>query len=111
MAYDEGLAARVRDVAGARPGVEERPMFGGLGWLLGGNMGCAIMREEKLVVRLSAADAEAAFEEPGAGPFGRPGKRPMTGWVLVEPSALPDDEVLAGWVDAGLDYAATLPPK
>jgi len=111
MAYDEQLAERIREVIQARPGVIERKMFGGLGWMIGGNMACGVMREDQLVVRIDPDETEEAIREPHVSEFGRPGSKPMKGFVLVSPEALADDAVLARWVDRGAARAAELPPK
>jgi TfoX/Sxy family transcriptional regulator of competence genes len=111
VAYDEGLAERVRDVIGARPGVTERKMFGGLGFMVGGNMACAVMSTGGLIVRLPPDEVEAACAEPHVGTFGREGAKPMTGFVLVEVEGVAEDADLARWVDAGAERAASLPPK
>ena len=110
MAYDERLAGRIREVMEQRPGVVERPMFGGIGWMVGGNMACAVMGDD-LVVRLAPEDTDDACREPHVRPFGRPGKQPMRGFVLVEGGALDDDAELAPWVESGAAHAAALPPK
>ena len=108
MAYSEELAARIREAVGLRPAVTERKMFGGLGWMVNGNMAVGAMSDGGLLVRLSAEEAEAAWREPGAGPFGREGAKPMRGFVRVE---VDDDTDLSSWIEAGLNHAATLPPK
>ncbi len=108
MAYDEAMAERVRRVAGDLP---ERKMFGGLAWMMNGNMAVAVMGIGGLLVRVDPEDMELLMREPGVGPFGREGAKPMTGFVRVEESAVEDDEALARWVDAGVSWAATLPPK
>ena len=110
MAYDEALADRVRDVIGARPGVTERKMFGALVWMIGGHIACGVLGDE-LLVRLGRDDAERALAEPHARQFEGPRGRPMSGFVAVAPEGLPDGHALAGWVDAGADHAASLPPK
>jgi TfoX/Sxy family transcriptional regulator of competence genes len=110
VAYDEGLAERVRDVIGARPGVTERKMFGGLGFMVSGNMACAVMGDD-LIVRIDPEEMDSALREPHAGVFGRMGKRPMSGFVLVEAPGLTEDAELARWVDRGAERAASLPPK
>lgn len=110
MAYDEGLAERVREMVSDRPGVTERKMFGGLSWMVGGNMACGVL-DEDLLVRLSPEEAEAAWEEPGTRPLQMPGRAPMKGFVLVEPSLVAEDAELASWVDSGLSFASTLPAK
>jgi TfoX/Sxy family transcriptional regulator of competence genes len=110
MAYDERLAERVRDVVAQRPDVVERKMFGGLAWMVGRNMACGVMGDD-LVVRIAPDEAGDARREPQVREFGRPGKRPMRGFVLVEAEALAGEAELARWVDAGADHAASLPPK
>jgi hypothetical protein len=109
VAYDEGLADRVRDLLSVREGWSERKMFGGIGFMVGGNMACGVQGEE-LIVRLDPEEAERALSEEHTRVFDITG-RPMKGWVLVAPPALSSDEDLAGWVDAGADFAASLPPK
>ena len=111
MAYDEGMAERVREAMSARPGVTERKMFGGLGWMIGGNMAVAVMSTGGLIVRLHPDDVPDALREEHVGTFGREGAKPMTGFVLVEPEGLEDDAELARWVDAGAARASELPPK
>jgi TfoX/Sxy family transcriptional regulator of competence genes len=111
MAYDEALASRIREVLAARPDVVERKMFGGLGWMIGGNMACGVMRETELVVRLDPDDVPSAVLEPHVSEFGRPGRKPMKGFVLVDSAALDDDALLTRWVEAGADRAAAMPPK
>ena len=109
MAYDEGLATRVRDVLGDQPGLAEKKMFGGLAFLLHGNMACGV-RGDDLIVRMAVEEADAALEEPGARPFDMTG-RPMKGWLLVAPEGYAEDDDLRRWVDRGLAHAGSLPPK
>ena len=110
MAHDETLAARVRQVLAPRSGIEERRMFGGVGWMVGGHMACAVMGDD-VVVRLGPQDAPAALDRPHVRPFGRAGARPMKGFVLVEAEGVAEDAELAGWLDAGVGFAASLKPK
>lgn len=110
MSHDEQLADRVRDVVLARPDVVERKMFGGVAWMVGGNMACGVMNDG-LIVRIPPDETDAAFADPHAGPFGRPGAKPMKGFVLIAPEGLAGDADLAGWVDRGTAHAASLPPK
>jgi hypothetical protein len=110
MAYDERLADRVRAVVEQRPGVTERKMFGGLGWMIGGNMACGLMADG-LLVRVPTGETEEALRLPHTREFGFPGRKAMRGFIVVEPDGLADDTDLAGWVDTGADYAASLPPK
>jgi len=111
VAYDEQLAARVSELINHRPGVIERKMFGGLGWTIGGNMACGIMREDRLVVRIDPDETADALREPHVHEFGRPGRAPMRGFILVDPEGLTDDAELARWVDTGAQRAASMPPK
>jgi TfoX N-terminal domain len=109
MAYDEQLAERVRDLLSVREGLSERKMFGGIGFMRGGNMACGVAGDE-LIVRLEPGDAEKALAEEHVRVFDMTG-RPMKGWILVGREATAADDDLAGWVDAGADFAASLPPK
>jgi TfoX/Sxy family transcriptional regulator of competence genes len=110
VAYSEELANRIRDVIGVRSGVGERKMFGGVGWMIGGNMACAAMASGDLMVRVGKEQGATAAGEPGARAMVH-GGRTMTGFVVVEAAAVEDDGALTRWVDAGADYAAALPPK
>ena len=112
MAYDEALAERVRDLLTARSDVSERRMFGSLCFLVGGNLAVCARKEGELLVRLDAEDAEKASTEDGVriAEMG-PRRRRMKGWVFVSPERLTDDQGLAEWVDAGADFAASLPAK
>jgi TfoX/Sxy family transcriptional regulator of competence genes len=111
MAYDEGLAERIRELMAARPNVVERKMFGGVGWMIGGNMAVGVMRETELVVRIEPEETEAACREPHVHEFGRPGRKPMKGFILVAPEGVEGDDELARWVDVGAARAASMPPK
>jgi len=110
MAYDEQLAARISELIHARPGVVERKMFGGMGWTIGGNMAVGVMREDQIVVRLPPEEVDAAIEAPHVSEFGRPGSKPMKGFVLIDPEGLSDAE-LAEWVERGAARAMELPAK
>jgi TfoX/Sxy family transcriptional regulator of competence genes len=109
MAYDTALAERVAALLAARSGVSERKMFGGIGWMVTGNMACGVSGDE-LMVRLAPEDAERALAEPDVRPFEMGGRR-SRGFVLVAGDAVADDAALASWVDAGAGHAASLPPK
>lgn len=109
MAYDEALAERVRDALAPRADLTERKMFGGIAFMVGGNMAIGVLGDD-LMVRLDPADAERALAEQHVRPMDFTG-RPMKGMVFVEPAATATDDDLAGWVDAGADFAASLPPK
>ncbi len=109
MAYDEHLAERVRALLADREALTERKMFGGIAFMLGGNMVAGVIRED-LVVRLGPEGYEDALDEPGAREFDLTG-RPMTGWLLVGPEATAEDEALRAWVERGAAFASSLPPK
>ena len=106
--YDEVLANRVRAVLSTHDTLSERKMFGGLCFMLGGNMACGIAGAE-LMVRTGPALYEESLRQPHARPMDFTG-RPMTGMVFVGPEAL-DDEGLARWIAVGVNFAATLPAK
>ncbi len=109
MAFDEALADRVRDVLAARPELSERRMFGGIAFMVGGNMAVGIVGED-LMVRLDPTDAERALAEPHVRPMDFTG-RPAKNMVYVGPEGVASEESLAEWVEAGADFAASLPPK
>ncbi len=111
MAYDEHLAERVRELISARPGVSERKMFGGIGWMLGGNMAVGVMSDSRLMVRMEPEEVEAACRDAHVHEFGREGAKPMKGFVVVDADSVEDDAVLADWVDRGAARASALPPK
>src|SRR3954452_2167968 len=110
MAYDHDLADRIRALLAEEP-VREKAMFGGLAFLIGGNMSVTANRQGGLLVRFDPAETEELLAEPGAEEFemGRGG--PKKGWLRVHPEVLADDEVLATWVTRSVDYARTLPAK
>jgi TfoX/Sxy family transcriptional regulator of competence genes len=106
MAYDEALAARVRDRLAGEDPVTEKAMFGGLGFLVGGNMAVGV-RGDELMVRVGPQGAEEALARPHAR-RSLMGEREMKGWILVAPQG---DEELEEWVRWGVGYARSLPPK
>ena len=110
MPYDEALAERVRSLLVDRDGFTERKMFGGIGFMLRGNMAAGVSSKGDLIVRLGPDEYEAALDEPGARTFDMTG-RPMTGWLLVASDAVADDATLRSWVDRGAAFASSLPPK
>lgn len=109
MAYDAGLAERVRELISLREGLSERKMFGGIAWMLSGNMACGVMGDE-LLVRVGREEYAEALAEPHVRQFDFTG-RPMRGFVVVEAAGIAGDEELSGWVDVGAAHAASLPPK
>ncbi|KUM73594.1 TfoX/Sxy family protein [Streptomyces curacoi] len=109
MAYDEGLAQRVRERLAAERGVTEKRMFGGIAFLVHGNMGVGVSGGD-LMVRVGPDGTDAALARPGTLIFDMTG-RPMRGWVLVAGDVLTEDEVLGAWIGEGCAFAASLPPK
>ncbi len=109
MAYSEELAERIRDVIGGRSGVSERKMFGGVAWMVNGNMACGVIGED-LMVRLDRDEAERVLAEDDVGPMEFTG-RPMRGFVTVDAAGISAASGLSRWVDAGADFAASLPAK
>ena len=107
MAYDEALAERIRTIIAARSDVTERKMFGGIAWMLGGNMACGVLGEDVLV-RLAHDDADRALAEPNTRVFDMTG-RPARGMVVVSGASVTGDADLAQWIDAGADHVASLP--
>jgi TfoX/Sxy family transcriptional regulator of competence genes len=110
MAYDEALAERIRPLVEARGEVTERKMFGGITWMLQGNMACGVLRDD-LLVRMKPEDAEQALSEAETRPFEMMAGRPAKGMVVVDGAAVAEEDALARWVMAGADYALSLPPK
>jgi TfoX/Sxy family transcriptional regulator of competence genes len=108
MAFDEVLADRVRDVLAPRADLSERKMFGGIAFMIGGNMAVGLIGDD-LMVRLDPAEAERALAEPHTRPMDFTGK-PTKNMVFVDPAGTASDDDLASWVDAGADFAASLPP-
>ncbi|HET6817870.1 MAG TPA: TfoX/Sxy family protein [Mycobacteriales bacterium] len=109
MAYDEALAERVRAMLPDEP-VTEKKMFGGLAFLVGGNMSVAASGQGGLLVRVDPDETESLLREPGADLMEMRG-RSMNGWLRVHPDVLDDDATLQRWVDRGVGYARTLPRK
>ena len=111
MAYLEAQANRVRKELAGRAGVIEKKMFGGVAFLLGGNMAVGVHGED-LIVRVDPAQTEALLREPGAMPFDLgPGGRSAPGWLLVAPAGYRTDAALRTWVSRGTSYASSLPKK
>lgn len=109
MAYSEELAGRIREAIAGRDRVTERKMFGGIAWMVNGNMACGTLGED-MMVRLHPEDAELALAEPHVGPMQFTG-RPMRGFVTVDAAGVVETADLTRWVDAGAAFAASLPPK
>ncbi len=109
MAYDEALADRVRSALAGRANLTERKMFGGIAFMLNGNMAAGVAKDD-LIVRLDPEEHESALDEPGARMFDMTG-RPMTGWLLVGREGTASDDSLTAWVERGAAFATSLPAK
>jgi TfoX/Sxy family transcriptional regulator of competence genes len=109
MAYDENLAQRIRAELGPMPGLAEKKMFGGAGFLVQGNMACGVHGDD-MIVRVGPARYEEALARPHVKVFDMTG-RPMSGWVMVTPEGVTGDDELRAWVEQGVEFALTLPAK
>jgi TfoX/Sxy family transcriptional regulator of competence genes len=110
MAYDEELANRIRELLADDDGVTEMSMFGGLAFLLGGNMAVAASGQGGLLVRVDPAQGEELLSSPHTSAMVMRG-RAMTGWLRVDAQAVRGKRELARWVRRGVDFARSLPPK
>src|SRR5256712_6441073 len=102
MAFDESLAARIRDALARKRGIEEKKMFGGIGFLLNGNMLVGVWKDS-LIVRLGDEQGEDALLEPHVKPFDITGKA-MKAWVLVKPEGIEDNDQLKGWIQRAVKF-------
>ena len=109
MAYDERLAERVRKALARRKGLTERKMFGGIGFMLRGNLCCGVMKDE-LILRLGPEAAEEAMKKKGARAFDFTG-RTMKSMLMVGPAGYRGAKALESWVRAAADFAGNLEPK
>ena len=109
MAYNEKLAERMRKQLAAQGGLVEKRMFGGVAFLLHGNMCCGV-HKEALMVRLAPEATDAALRQPHTRVFDLTG-RPMKGWILVEPDGLETDGQVRHWIDQAKQFVVTLPKK
>ena len=107
MTFDDRLAGRIRSQLGKKKGLTEKKLFGGIGFLLNGNLACAV-RKDEMLVRVAPEKTDDALAKKHTRLFGA---RPMKGWILVAPEGLTTDKALAKWVETGVAYAASLPPK
>jgi hypothetical protein len=110
MAYDEDLANRIRELVAANEGLTEQKMFGGLAFMIGGNMAVGVSGQGGLMVRVEPEETAALVAKPHARPFEMRG-REMNGWVRVDPEGVRTKRQLEPWVRRGVSYARSLPPK
>jgi hypothetical protein len=109
MAFDTELASRIRGRLAKRKGLTEKKMFGGAGFMLGGNMACGVHGKE-MIVRIDLDETEKLLGEPHTRRFDLTG-RAMQGWIVVDPQGLAQDAALAKWLGVGVKYAESLPAK
>ena len=110
MAYDEKLAERIRELMPDDAGVTEKKMFGGLAFLVGGNMAVSASGQGGLMVRVDPSESASLVATTNARPMEMRG-RPMAGWLRVDTEDVRTKRQLAKWVSLGVRYARTLPPK
>lgn len=110
MAYDAELAERTRELVYPRGDIDEKKMFGGLAFLVGGNMAVAVSGKGGLIVRVDPTESETLIDGAAVAPMTM-GGRDMTGWLRVAPELVADDTVLRKWVERGVSFAAGLPRK
>jgi hypothetical protein len=110
MASDEELADRVREVVGGEAGLTEKAMFGGLAFMIGGNMAVAASGQGGLLLRVDPARTESLVDPPAVNRFEMRG-RAMDGWLRIDPAGLATRDDLASWVAIGVGYARSLPAK
>ena len=109
MPFDESLAARIRDALARRKGIDEKTMFGGVGFLLHGNLLVGVWKDS-LIARLGPDEGEASLLEPHVRVFDITG-RPMRNWVLVGPEGVEDDDQLKAWIERATKFVEKLPRK
>jgi TfoX/Sxy family transcriptional regulator of competence genes len=110
MAYDHELAHRIREVVQGERGLTEKQMFGGLAFLIDGNMAVSASSKGGLLLRIDPAQTESLVSEPHARRFEMRGRQ-MAGWLRVDAGALETAAELRSWVSRGVGYARSLPPK
>jgi TfoX/Sxy family transcriptional regulator of competence genes len=110
MAYDEELADRIRELIAGEADLTEQKMFGGLAFLIGGNMAVAASGQSGLLVRVDPAESDSLVAATKARPMEMRG-RAMQGWLRVDPEDLRTERQLAKWVELGTTYARSLPAK
>ncbi|HJS17752.1 MAG TPA: TfoX/Sxy family protein [Anaerolineales bacterium] len=108
MAYNLKLAERIRSELNGIPFVEKK-MFGGIGFLLNGNMACGVNKDD-LILRVDPEKHSSLLNKPYTRPFDMTGK-PMKGWLVVNSEGLKTNRRLNGWIRKGIEFALTLPPK
>ena len=109
MAYDEGLAERIREALSDYSEIKEKKMFGGLAFMVSGNMACGLTKED-FIVRVGPENYDETLRKPHARKMEFTG-RPMKGFIAVEADGYEDDKALASWIKQGVNFARSLPAK
>src|SRR5262245_9533435 len=109
MPFDEDLGARIRKALGSKKAIEAKKMFGGLGFLLNGNMLVGVWKNS-MIVRLGPEEGEAALLEPHVGEFDITGKA-MKGWIMVAAEGVANEEAVKKWVQRAVNFVGNLPVK
>ena len=109
MSYDLGLADRLEQMFSGHPAMEKKKMFGGICWMLNGNM-CLGIHKENLIIRVGLETAKKIIGQPSVGPMDITGKV-MKGWALVTPDGFESDDNLTRYSNYAIDFVSTLPPK
>jgi TfoX/Sxy family transcriptional regulator of competence genes len=110
MAFDENLAVRIREALARKKSIEEKKMFGGVGFLLNGNLLVGV-RKDSLLVRLDPEQGDEALKEAHVSEFEITGRGTMKGWVVVGPEGVQNDDQLKGWIQRAVKYVGTLRAK
>jgi TfoX/Sxy family transcriptional regulator of competence genes len=109
MVYNKNLALMIRDVLGKKPGLIEKQMFGGIGFMIHGNMACGVINDD-LIVRVGPDQYDEALAKPHTRIFDMT-RRPMRGWIVVTGKGYQTKSNLEKWVERGFTFAKSLPPK
>ncbi len=109
MAYDTKLCERIRAQLKGTRGLEEKKMFGGVGFMINGNMACGVQKDD-LVIRINPDKHGETMKRPHTKPFMARG-RSMAGWILISPEGCKTDQALVDWIQMGAGFAKSLPPK
>ncbi len=110
MPYDKVLAERIRKALGRQPSLTEKQMFGGVGFMIRGNMACGV-HDRDMIVRVGPVAHAAALQETHVRPFDLSGGKPAKGWILVKAAGLKTPADLKKWVERGVAFARSLPGK
>jgi TfoX/Sxy family transcriptional regulator of competence genes len=110
MSYDQILAERIRFTLKDHPEIVEKKMFGGVGFMINGNLACGVQADD-LIVRIGVDSNAKALSLPHVRPFMPVPGKPMAGWILVAPEGTSTDHDLQNWVITGYEYASSLPEK